>query len=77
MIYITGDTHGDFTRFSNKRLRKQGMQTGYFSVVAHPGRCFRRCKEWTKEMEIVSKSIISTAQRHGVVLEETWKQIHC
>lgn len=26
MIYITGDTHGDFTRFSNKRLRKQGME---------------------------------------------------
>ena len=26
MIYITGDTHGNFTRFSNKKLRKQGMQ---------------------------------------------------
>lgn len=26
MIYITGDTHGDFTRFSNKKLRQQGME---------------------------------------------------
>ena len=26
MIYITGDTHGDFTRFSNKRLQKQGIE---------------------------------------------------
>ena len=26
MIYITGDTHGDFTRFSAKRLRRTGME---------------------------------------------------
>lgn len=25
-IYITGDTHGDFTRFSTKRLRKRGIE---------------------------------------------------
>lgn len=54
---------------------EQGMQTGYFSVVAHPDRCFRRCKEWTKEMETVSKSIISMAQRHGVVLERNYSSM--
>ena len=26
MIYITGDTHGDFKRFSTKRLRRAGME---------------------------------------------------
>lgn len=26
MIYITGDTHGDFARFSAKRLRSAGME---------------------------------------------------
>lgn len=26
MIYITGDTHGDFARFSAKRLRRAGME---------------------------------------------------
>lgn len=26
MIYITGDTHGDFARFSAKRLRRTGME---------------------------------------------------
>ena len=28
MIYITGDTHGEFERFSTKRLRKQDMEPG-------------------------------------------------
>lgn len=26
MIYITGDTHGDFASFSAKRLRSAGME---------------------------------------------------
>lgn len=54
---------------------EQGMQTGYFSVVAHPNRCFRRCKEWTGEMEAVSKRIISMAQKHGVILERNYSSM--
>ena len=45
MIYITGDTHGDFTRFSNKKLRKQGMELteeDYVIVCGDFGLCWAK-----------------------------------
>lgn len=53
----------------------QGMQTGYFGVVAHPDRCFRRCKKWTEEMESASKSIILAAKEYGVILEKNYSSM--
>ena len=47
MIYITGDTHGEFERFSTKRLRKQGMEPGeqdYVIVCGDFGLCWKRNK---------------------------------
>ena len=35
MIYITGDTHGDFARFSAKRLRRAGMELTQESAKAY------------------------------------------
>lgn len=47
MIYITGDTHGEFGRFSTKRLRKQGMEPGeqdYVIVCGDFGFCWEKNK---------------------------------
>lgn len=48
----------------------QGMRTGYFDVVAHPDRVFRRRHVWTEEMEEVSRMIGQTALETGLPLEQ-------
>lgn len=48
----------------------QGMESGLFKVAAHPDRIFRRCTEWTSEMEDVSMQIIETAVKTDVILEK-------
>lgn len=47
----------------------QAIQTGYFDVVAHPDRIFKRCQFWTQEMEEVTKSIINIAGKKNIPLE--------
>ena len=45
MIYITGDTHGEFTRFANKRIRQQGMELNeqdYIIVCGDLGLCWAK-----------------------------------
>lgn len=47
MIYITGDTHGDFARFSAKRLRRAGMeltQEDYIIICGDFGLCWAKNK---------------------------------
>ena len=47
MIYITGDTHGDFARFSAKRLRRAGMeltQEDYIIICGEFGLCWAKDK---------------------------------
>ena len=47
MIYITGDTHGDFARFSAKRLRRTGMeltQEDYIIICGDFGLCWAKDK---------------------------------
>lgn len=71
--FLNSDKRREFVGLGEALV--QGMQTGYFSVVAHPDRCFRRCKEWTEEMETVSNHIISVAQKHGVILERNYSSM--
>ena len=47
----------------------QGTKTGYFDYVAHPDRCFRRCKKWTAQMEELSAQLIQTAAESEIPLE--------
>lgn len=47
-----------------------GMMTGYFDVVAHPDRIFRKCESWNLNMEELSKDIIKVAIENKVVLEK-------
>lgn len=45
MIYITGDTHGDFTRFSNKRMKKLGnelTENDYVIICGDFGLCWAK-----------------------------------
>lgn len=47
MIYITGDTHGEYGRFSNRRMKKQGMELGesdYVIVCGDFGLCWSKDK---------------------------------
>lgn len=47
MIYITGDTHGEYGRFSNKRMRKQCIELGendYMIVCGDFGLCWAKDK---------------------------------
>ena len=47
----------------------EGVKTGLFDCVAHPDRCFKRCKEWTSEMENLSKELINAALEKDISLE--------
>ena len=46
-----------------------GIKSGYFGAVAHPDRIFRRCSEWTEEMDMISDKIIQAAFDADIPLE--------
>lgn len=47
----------------------QGAESGYFDVIAHPDRIFRRCIVWDSDMENVSNEIIQAAIKADIPLE--------
>ena len=47
-----------------------GIESGYFGIVAHPDRCFRKRKCWTDDMSEIAEQIITTALRYGIPLEQ-------
>ena len=47
-----------------------GINSGFFDVVAHPDRMFRKKKEWRGEIEDSAKRIMACAKKHGVMLEQ-------
>lgn len=73
---------GVFTNSWDEKRRKEeefkllgeatcaGMRTGYFDVVAHPDRAFRRRDVWTREMAEVSVAIGKAALETGLPLEQ-------
>lgn len=52
-----------------------GIKTGYFDVVAHPDRSFRRCKTWTADMEHAGLEIIREAQKNNILLERNFSSM--
>lgn len=48
----------------------EGMLTGYFQVVAHPDRMFRKCKCWTERMERLANDVIQIARERNIILEQ-------
>lgn len=53
----------------------EGMNTGYFDVVAHPDRIFRRCEEWATECEQISRQIIESAMKNSIPLEKNYSSL--
>lgn len=47
----------------------EGMRSGFFQVVAHPDRIFRKCDCWNVEMERLSQEIISVAEANNIIFE--------
>ena len=47
----------------------QGIYKGYFKVIAHPDRIFRRCLDWNNDMEKLSIEIIQAAIKEDISLE--------
>ena len=43
-----------------------GIRTGYFDVVAHPDRIFRRCREWTEGCNHIAREIGVSAARQAM-----------
>lgn len=52
-----------------------GARRGYFDVIAHPDRAFRRCKEWTIDMERVAQEVIEAARTYQLFLEKNYSSI--
>lgn len=48
----------------------QGIKSGYFDVIAHPDRIFRRKTSWSSDMQVMAENIIHTAQHYKVLLEQ-------
>lgn len=61
-------TAEEFTMLGEATI--DGMATGYFDVVAHPDRIFKRCKAWTIEMQEMSEKIIDAAIKYHIPLEQ-------
>lgn len=48
----------------------EGMNAGYFDVLAHPDRIFRRHREWDDSMTRLSLDIINVAMERQIPLEK-------
>ncbi len=48
----------------------QGIRSGYFSVIAHPDRIYRRKKDWDDKCQTIADLIINTAIKNNVLLEQ-------
>lgn len=57
---------------SEKCMRNmyQAIESELFQVIAHPDRCYKREKEWSKELETYSKELIDLANKHDIILEK-------
>lgn len=52
-----------------------GIKTGFFDVVVHPDRSFRRCNEWTLDMERMAIKVIKEAKEHNIWLEQNYSSM--
>ena len=52
-----------------------GIGTGYFDVVAHPDRIFRRVREWDEECQQYAIRIKGTAVQNSVPIEKNYSSM--
>ncbi|MCM1500766.1 MAG: PHP domain-containing protein [Clostridium sp.] len=48
----------------------EGMKLGYFQVIAHPDRIFRRCGMWNAALHDMAHELIQAAAAGGIYLEQ-------
>ena len=71
--FLNQDKYSEFKGISTATV--QGIETGFFDVVAHPDRAFRRCKEWNAELMRASYDMIDAAKEQGVFLEKNYSSM--
>ena len=79
-LYTFAWKKDDLQKYEYKALGDaeiKGIKSGYFDVIAHPDRIFRRCKEWTPEMDAIADRIISAAVKKDIPLEINMHSIRC
>lgn len=81
-IYLCSDGRYSFEKQDKAEELKElaeatvkGIETGYFDVVAHPDRIFRRKHVWTEEMQMYSKDIINAAVEKNIPLEVNYASL--
>lgn len=47
-----------------------GLKTGYFRVLAHPDRAFKRMKHWSVDLEKAAEQVIRTAIATNTIIEQ-------
>lgn len=52
-----------------------GIDTGYFDVIAHPDRAFRRIEQWNDKMSRLSEELINTAIINNIYLEKNYSSM--
>lgn len=58
------------------RATIEGISTGYFDVIAHPDRVFKRVKVWTDECKYLASEIKSMAYRMQIPLERNFASMN-
>ena len=54
----------------------EGIQSGFFQVIAHPDRCICRYMDgWNRQIEMDCRTLLREAQKHHVILEQNRKCI--
>ena len=53
----------------------EGIATGYFNVVAHPDRIFRKCHVWDSHMEQLACDMIKVCIENNITLERNLASI--
>ena len=76
MIYITGDTHCEFARFSNKRMRRQGMELtekdyvivcGDFGAIWDGAKSDRYLQKWYNEKPWTTLFVDGNHENHDLL----------
>ena len=68
MIYITGDTHGDFSRFSNRTMKKEGnelTENDYMIICGDFGLCWIKDKTFDYNCEFFANKKYTTLWVQG------------
>ena len=85
MIYLTGDTHNDFSKLSNKSLKKQGLkltEDDYMIVTGDFGLCWAHDKtfdwncKWFAERSFTTLWVQGNHENYYMIAEYPLEEWH-